>query len=578
MIKDLLRRFKLKINQEKRSESTVRQKPKSNKSDVIDVSIIVPVFNVETYIGKCLESLINQTNKNIEIIIIDDASTDQSINVIKKYQEKDNRIRLVQFNNNQGVAAARNFGISLARGTYIGFVDPDDYVSTDYFGHLSKTGRLSNADIVVCSRIQKIDNNGKPEGFKKIGIDDNCNFVKLRDRLRIIRTTGVTWNKIYKTSLIKEKQILFPEIKTMGTDNYFTFFSLKTAKVVVCTNKVTYFYRTNPNSIIRKKKDETYYKQIDVYDRIRKRLDFDNTDKYARLWGEILKERLIKDALSNLIGFDDDGLKKGFEVYFQKIFPEMSLNPGRKIVVSLTSYPARINNVVQTIRSIKKQTIQPYKIILWLAKEQFPNKVVPESLEKEIDDIFQIKWCDQDIRSYKKLIPALNQFKEELIITADDDVEYPNDWIFRLLASYLTDPKSIHCLRCRKIVVSDGKINSYKTWKLEKSSIGNSYSLLPTGVGGVLYDATFFDSEIANADLFTDIAKDADDLWFWTMTILGGHKIRCAYPPLIKPNIIVGTQSTALWNSNKTENDLTIQRILNRYPKVMDILNVSEEN
>ena len=115
------------------------------------VSIVVPIYNTEQYISKCIESLINQTYKNLEIILIDDGSTDNSFNICKKYQKEDERIKLFH-KENGGVSSARNYGIKKATGEYICFCDSDDYYSLEALTIMTDTIRDSNADLCCFGR------------------------------------------------------------------------------------------------------------------------------------------------------------------------------------------------------------------------------------------------------------------------------------------------------------------------------------------------------------------------------------------------------------------------------------------
>lgn len=112
------------------------------------VSVIIPVYNAAQYLERCLDSVINQTLKDIEIICINDCSTDNSLEILEEYASKDNRIKIIDFKENKGVAAARNAGINEAQGEYIGFVDPDDYIDSDFYAQLYKKAYETKADIV----------------------------------------------------------------------------------------------------------------------------------------------------------------------------------------------------------------------------------------------------------------------------------------------------------------------------------------------------------------------------------------------------------------------------------------------
>lgn len=543
-----------------------------------DVSIIIPVYNAESFISDCLITLKDQSNRNLEFILIDDASKDQSKYICEKFAKGDARFKVISLAHNVGVAAARNLGMSIAKGKYIGFVDPDDLIDKDYFGRLYRKARLSKADIVINTNIQRIDCNRKVIGKKNSGVSSNI-ILKNRDKLRVALTTGVTWNKIYSRNFLVEHQILFPEIKTMGTDNLITWIGLMEAKKVVSFDGAAYFYRENPNSIIRKRKDESYYKLIDVYERIYQRICLSNvSDDCKKLWLRGLRSRIVTDSLSNLKGFDEERHKEEFLNYVSETFPDIELSTKIQPIISVTSYPGRIETVHKVITSLKKQRAKYKKIVLWLAEAQFPKKErdLPEKLLGLLDNKFEICWCAEDIRSYKKLIPALKVFPNDIIVTADDDIEYPEDWLERLVNSYQDEPDAIHCLRGRNIKI-DKDINKglrpYSEWRLVSNPLFSSYNTLLTGAGGCLYRKGLLSPEVMDTAKCTTLCPDADDLWFWAMAINNGTKIKVARPPLIKLAEINGSQETSLWSKNKTHNDEVIKKILTEYPKILDILN-----
>lgn len=556
---------------ETREDQTTNVRKSSIKINEPDVSIIVPVFNAQNYIEACIRSLIEQNNTNLEFIFINDNSQDESLNKIKSIQ--DNRIKIIDCKINIGVAAARNIGLAIAKGKYIGFVDPDDVIDKDYFGHLYRKARINNADIVMTNSIVKMSDSGQIIGSKSSGNNSEERNLNSRDRMRIALTTGVSWNKIYRKELLLKNMIQFPEIKTMGTDNYFTALSLILANKVITTNKVSYFYRENPNSIIRKKKDESYFLQVEVYQRLLERVKHLSIKRSLKIeWEKVINYRATNDFYNNIKGFDTDEQKRAFIDFINSKYNRFKIEPLKEPIVSLTSYPARIRLIKETISSLKNQSVQIKKIVLYLAESQFPQKEkdLPESLLNLVDEQFCIEWTKEDIRSYKKLLPALQQFPDEIIITADDDVIYPQDWAERLLKSYAVDKDCIHCLRGRDIKVNNREIEPYSRWRLIKQPLFPSYKILPTGVGGCLYTKALLDQEIFDKDKYMSLAKDADDIWFWSMALKKGTKIKIAHPSLTKPKIIEGTQDTALWNDNVTRNDSVIKSILNSYPEVKE--------
>ena len=111
------------------------------------VSVIIPVYNTERYLRRCLDSVCNQTLSDIEIICINDCSTDNSLDILKEYADKDKRIKIINFKENKGAAVARNTGIDIVNGEYIGFIDSDDFVDSDFYEKLYNTASENNSDI-----------------------------------------------------------------------------------------------------------------------------------------------------------------------------------------------------------------------------------------------------------------------------------------------------------------------------------------------------------------------------------------------------------------------------------------------
>ena len=122
------------------------------------LSIIIPIYNAERFLNKCLDSVVSQTLKNWELILIDDGSTDKSLEIMSRFKKNDNRIEIKQIEN-AGVSTARNIGLSLARGKYIGFVDADDWISEEMFENMVRVAENENLDIVQCSYAIVDENN-----------------------------------------------------------------------------------------------------------------------------------------------------------------------------------------------------------------------------------------------------------------------------------------------------------------------------------------------------------------------------------------------------------------------------------
>lgn len=213
--------------------------------DDYKVTVVVPVYNVENYLNRCINSIINQTLKEIEIILVDDGSTDKSGEICDEYLKKDNRIKVIH-QKNLGLSAARNSGIKIAKSDYICFIDSDDYIETDMLAYLYKKALEYKSDIACCG-FSNIYENGRKE---KVTIPDGDMTFSTEEALDIHLLSGyidvVAWNKLYKTSLFKE--IKYPE-GMLYEDMLTTYRLIDTAKLISLHSDSKYFYCKRKNSI-----------------------------------------------------------------------------------------------------------------------------------------------------------------------------------------------------------------------------------------------------------------------------------------------------------------------------------------
>ncbi|MEI0594537.1 glycosyltransferase family 2 protein [Brachyspira pilosicoli] len=234
---------------------------------MIKISVIVPVYNVEDYLKECLDSIINQTLKEIEILCIDDCGTDNSINILKEYAKKDDRIRIISHKENKGLGPARNTGIKESKGEYISFIDSDDYISRDYLENLYNTIIKYDTDIVSTINIkrvvgeaislysininkylsifQKIFNKNHFEGISNANIKDEKENTKNYPFV-------VAWNKLYKRSFLLDNDLFFMDIKKGSEDEDFYQRLLLNSPSISYNHKSIYYYRERNYSLIEK--------------------------------------------------------------------------------------------------------------------------------------------------------------------------------------------------------------------------------------------------------------------------------------------------------------------------------------
>lgn len=216
------------------------------------VSIIVPVYNVEKYLRKCLDSLINQTLKDIEIICVNDGSKDNSPKILEEYAKKDNRIIVIN-QENAGLSVARNSGIDIAKGEYIGFVDSDDWIDLDFFEKLYYSATSNDTDIAVGGIIRVTGIKKKKFlNFEKETITDNTN---LKFELCDVPEKSYVWNKIYKTEKLKEIGLEF-EKGIFYEDCIFTPQALFYLGKIVTVPNIYYYYLRRGNSTVKQRSEK----------------------------------------------------------------------------------------------------------------------------------------------------------------------------------------------------------------------------------------------------------------------------------------------------------------------------------
>ncbi len=198
-----------------------------------------------------------------------------------------------------------------------------------------------------------------------------------------------------------------------------------------------------------------------------------------------------------------------------------------EIIVSLTSYPKRIHHVYKTIMSLLNQTKVPDRIILWLSEEENPNKEdgLPEELLLLKPYGMEIKWC-RNLRSHKKYLYAMQQFPNDIIITADDDIIYSPGLIERLYQSYIKYPDCVSCVMAHEITLNGNEILPYNSWKRERSLYDiPSDKLVACGGAGALYPPHCLPKETFSECDIIEMALNQDDLWLKGMELLADIKV-----------------------------------------------------
>lgn len=210
------------------------------------ISVIVPIYNVEKYLARCVDSIVNQTYKNLEIILVDDGSPDRCPQMCDDYAEKDSRIKVVH-KKNGGLSDARNAGIDVATGEYISFIDSDDYVSDDFFECLLDVMNKKNSDIAECSVVKLYEDNR----FDEFSDDLSVKTYDTQDAMSALIAENPfhqhVWNKLYKTELVKDIPYA---VGKLNEDEFWTYQVFGRANKVARLNKTMYYYFQRSSSIM----------------------------------------------------------------------------------------------------------------------------------------------------------------------------------------------------------------------------------------------------------------------------------------------------------------------------------------
>ena len=262
-------------------------------------------------------------------------------------------------------------------------------------------------------------------------------------------------------------------------------------------------------------------------------------------------------------------------------------------IVSLTSFGKRlIDTAPFAIIALLNQSVQPDRIILWAGYGDEKN--IAGVLKKLIKKGLEIRFCT-DIKSYTKLIPALEIFPHDCMITADDDIYYPKNWLELLIQEHKKNPGKIICHRAHGIKVDKShNILSYSKWsnridpdkyfsKAEGIPGHQPECIFPTGVGGILYPPKCFHKDITNRELFLKLAPHADDIWFWAMAVINREYFGEESPYVVIGNCLwrnlpgidpeLQTEGNALWRYNCIQhgNDTQLNAVIDQYPQLREI-------
>ena len=568
----------------------------------------------------CLHNIINQTFNDFEIILlINNSLNDLNINHFVK-----NNFPLVKIvENNRKFNEIFNHEI---KGDFVIFVESNSWLELDALEKLYTNGKNNNSELIIFN--SKIYNKNKFE--KNICLNDNINldyndFVFNFSEIKNININSM-FNiglKMYKKSFLIQNNIIPSDVFNFFETSIFFFNSIFHAKNIsfLSSNILNIKNQINGNIFDFCRDFDKIYGYLLInfkFNRFNKEficillnffknfLDLTPNECKNNIYINIreylltlnISSDVLKDIEYNLSSFYINCLNcksyVNFDTFNKTIkkkikyinkdkinkqnISAIKIKRDKKIIVSLTSIPNRSHDLYYCLHSLFNQSLKPDKIILWLSEDDFPNK--NDDIPNEILDFekfgLSIEWCE-NIKSYKKLLPAIRKYPNDYIVTADDDIYFPNNWLETLWIEHNKYPNCLISSRARKIDFNkkDYSLKKYANWKLFKKGVEPSFLNFPTNGAGTLFFPNSLSKDFFNQDLFTKLSPLGDDIWVWAMAVRNNTKIKVVNNPIhdltyINParefNLL---DESTLWSVNYIYNDFQINSVLNYFPEIL---------
>ena len=345
------------------------------------VSIIVPVYNVEKYLRDCLESLINQTLTDIEIICVNDGSTDNSLAILEEYKLKDERIKIFS-QENKGVSVARNLGIEKATGEYLTFLDSDDWLDLDACKILYKDAKEKNAEILLFPHYHykegKLEKTQKLQNFTSYLKNKTTDFITAYKEL--FGTAHTVCGKFYETFFLKQNNIIFPINIKCGEDRVFYVSACMHSRKIAVLNEFLYYYRHYPENSLSKSLQNSISHVWESSMIIKRMISFSNFEEKKEIYKSFLEISFSGILLHQWIAFHNRNSRTKNLKYYLKLEKEYKIF-SRKELKNLENYN-RLVNAIKEFRSLYfKKLFEPIfelefrrnRIALYLFENQVLN-------------------------------------------------------------------------------------------------------------------------------------------------------------------------------------------------------------
>lgn len=511
----------------------------------VNISVVMPVYNTENFLRQTIDSVLGQTMYKLELICVDDGSTDSSVDIIREYMAKDPRVKLVQ-QANLYAGCARNNGLQHAKGDYVYFMDSDDWLETTAFEQLYPLVETTREDILIFFHYTNNEETGEEKTAPKYYKNNKAlkgvysvNFKQAPEHF--LYNTVVPWNKIYRRDFVVDNGFKFAPLQS-ANDRAFYFETITKAENVKIYNNFLLHYRIGNDSSIsskgRLKRFDVHFKSMqDILARCANVSEADYLmliDVCMRDMFEFFEKadgllklkiwRQLEEFFADLdIPYSDAKVSsKYFKWYEDYLSIKNYLVPQDDIIISLSADSGNISGVYKSVTSLLMQSLHDVKIILWLSENKFPNGLddVPEELVELTSENFEIEFC-KDCGAYNNILPALRKYSNSIIITADENTVYGYDMAKRLYCAYLENKKCVYAYRASYVFyLSNNKIFDVDDCNIAVTDIMNK----PDTTCPVLYPVGSLKESMFRLPRGRYRFGEDKSLWLWSLNLLAGYR------------------------------------------------------
>lgn len=524
------------------------------------LTVFSTVYNVAEFLPRFFDCMSKQTFRDYILLIIDDGSGDDTLRICKAHAEKDRRIQVIH-REHEGITATRNYAISLIGTPFAATADGDDIYGEDYLLHLVEAQKKYDADMAVSRVVYLNEALKRTRGQKARGelFIRRKDFPEMLPVLLDENRLDYLYAKLFRSSILKTTYV--EEDVKMGSDTMLcSQYVSKAASIVLTDDEDTRYIKYTTRAVTSYHGRERYQRHCRINMAITK--TFREAGFLTDAMQQALDKRILLAASWTLsyVSRDIQSVREAVirtkDIYcsqmYQEAYYRQKENLGsfnfctydpqdasrhtdaeQRLIVSLTSSPARISGVSDVLETIFSQTRRADEVILWLAEEQFPDRMLPEKLQDFINGgRLTVRWCEGNLLSHQKYYYAFREFPDDLVITVDDDVLYPEKLIETLFRSYLTNPHAVSAAQADLIIPENGKLLPGRQWihGFNRPSGPPSMLLFAIGRAGVLFPVHLFNQDMLNREAIMENCPGSADIWLKLMQAASGIPVTVAGP------------------------------------------------